>query len=127
MGVSTRLYQDWEGGVRPIPLHRPDSLAEALGLGPARRDDLWFIAGGGFPPRGPSRPDPEAAPGRTTPGRGLRRQVASGRAVRRGTGASTEEGTTSSVSSSITETRTTGLGAVSRLWVRSSAKSTLTG
>src|SRR3954453_2794703 len=32
MGISTRLYQDWESGVRPIPRHRLDSLAEALGL-----------------------------------------------------------------------------------------------
>lgn len=66
MGVSTRLYQDWEGGVRPIPLHRLDSLAEALGLDSARRDELWFIASGGFPPRGPSRPDPDAVSGWTS-------------------------------------------------------------
>lgn len=66
MGVSTRLYQDWEGGVRPIPLHRLDALAEALDLGSARRDELWFIASGGFPPRGPSRPDPDAVSGWTS-------------------------------------------------------------
>ncbi|UWE12991.1 MmyB family transcriptional regulator [Actinacidiphila bryophytorum] len=66
MGVSTRLYQDWEGGVRPIPQHRLDSLAEALGLDSARRDELWFVASGGFPPRGPSRPDPEAVTGWTS-------------------------------------------------------------
>lgn len=66
MGVSTRLYQDWEGGVRPIPLHRLDALAEALALDSARRDELWFIASGGFPPRGPSRPDPEAVSGWTS-------------------------------------------------------------
>jgi transcriptional regulator with XRE-family HTH domain len=66
LGVSTRLYQDWEGGVRPIPLHRVDALAEALGLDSNRRDELWFIISGGFPPRGPSSPDPDAARGWTS-------------------------------------------------------------
>lgn len=66
MGISTRLYQDWESGVRPIPRHRLDALAEALDLDSARRDELWFIASGGFPPRGPGRPDPEAVSGWTS-------------------------------------------------------------
>lgn len=60
VGVSTRLYQDWESGSRHIPAHRLDALAEALALDSARRDELWYIASGGFPPRGPARPDPEA-------------------------------------------------------------------
>jgi transcriptional regulator with XRE-family HTH domain len=66
LGISTRLYQDWESGVRPIPRYRLDSLAEALGLDSARRDELWFVASGGFPPRGPGRPDPEAVSGWTS-------------------------------------------------------------
>jgi transcriptional regulator with XRE-family HTH domain len=60
VGVSTRLYQDWESGSRQIPVRRLDALAEALELDSARRDELWYIASGGFPPRGPGRPDPEA-------------------------------------------------------------------
>lgn len=66
LGVSTRLYQDWEAGVRPIPPHRLDALAEALQLDSARRDELWFIASGGFPPLGPTQPDPEAVSGWTS-------------------------------------------------------------
>ncbi|MGW5353969.1 MmyB family transcriptional regulator [Streptomyces sp. NPDC004031] len=66
VGVSTRLYQDWEGGVRSIPAHRLDALATALGLDAGRRDELWVVASGGFPPRGPGRPDPGAVSGWTS-------------------------------------------------------------
>lgn len=66
VGVSTRLYQDWESGARSIPAHRLDALASALGLDAERRDELWVIASGNFPPRGPGRPDPGAVRGWTS-------------------------------------------------------------
>ncbi|WP_031525240.1 helix-turn-helix domain-containing protein [Streptomyces sp. NRRL F-5123] len=66
VGVSTRLYQGWESGVRSIPVHRLDALATALGLDAERRDELWVIASGDFPPRGPGRPDPGAVSGWTS-------------------------------------------------------------
>lgn len=66
LGISTRLYQDWEAACRPIPVQRLDGLAEALGLDSRRRDELWFIVTGGYPPRGPSRPDPDAVSGWTS-------------------------------------------------------------
>lgn len=63
MDISPRLYQDWESGSRPVPVHRLDSLASTLGLDPHQRDELWFIVTGGFAPTGPSQPDPEAMSG----------------------------------------------------------------
>jgi transcriptional regulator with XRE-family HTH domain len=66
LGISTRLYQDWEAAGRPIPVQRLDGLAKALGLDSRRRDELWFIVTGGYPPRGPSRPDPDAVSGWTS-------------------------------------------------------------
>ncbi|MBD0740070.1 helix-turn-helix domain-containing protein [Streptomyces sp. CBMA29] len=63
MDISPRLYQDWEGGGRPVPVHRLDSLASTLGLDPHQRDELWFIVTGGFAPTGPSQPDLEAMSG----------------------------------------------------------------
>lgn len=66
LGISPRLYQDWEGCGRPIPAHRLDSLANALRLDSRQRDELWFIVTGGYPPRGPAEPDPEAVTGWTS-------------------------------------------------------------
>ncbi|MFF7155777.1 helix-turn-helix domain-containing protein [Streptomyces sp. NPDC008139] len=66
LGISPRLYQDWEGCGRPIPAHRLDSLANALRLDSRKRDELWFIVTGGYPPRGPAEPDPEAVTGWTS-------------------------------------------------------------
>jgi transcriptional regulator with XRE-family HTH domain len=66
LGISPRLYQDWEGCGRPIPAHRLDGLATALRLDPRQRDELWFIVTGGYPPRGPAEPDPEAVTGWTS-------------------------------------------------------------
>lgn len=66
LGISPRLYQDWESSSRPVPVQRLDGLAQALGLDSLRRDELWFIVTGGYPPRGPSRPDPDAVTGWTS-------------------------------------------------------------
>ncbi|MEW2518716.1 helix-turn-helix domain-containing protein [Actinacidiphila alni] len=66
LGISPRLYQDWEACGRPIPAHRLDSLANALRLDSRQRDELWFIVTGGYPPRGPAEPDPEAVTGWTS-------------------------------------------------------------
>jgi transcriptional regulator with XRE-family HTH domain len=66
LGISPRLYQDWECCGRPIPAHRLDSLANALRLDLRQRDELWFIVTGGYPPRGPAEPDPEAVTGWTS-------------------------------------------------------------
>jgi hypothetical protein len=64
--VSLTIVGLRERGLSRIPVDQLDKVAWAYYMSPEQRDELWLRRTGGYPPTGPSAPDPDAVLGWAT-------------------------------------------------------------